>query len=263
MPEIGYKWDAELYQKSSSWQFDLGMMAINHLDPKNSEEILEIGCGNALVTIELAKRIPNGKITAIEISENMITQANKNCIDQAIENVSIINMDAVTIDFNMQFDAVFSNSAIHWIKNLELMYKKIYNSLRLNGRIMIQTALKQKSFFLKSIRMISNLSKYKKYFKNKIDFPWRFLSIGETKKILKNCGFREISINPYEYKYLFNDIKEFINFCKAAPLIPYLSNLPLELNSGFIDDFTELYSKKNDLDQPFIKLNRVFIHAKK
>ena len=43
--------------------------------------------------------------------------------------------------------------------------------------------------------------------------------------------------------------------------MPYLTNLPLELNSGFIDDFIEVYSKKNDLDQPFIKLNRVFISA--
>ena len=64
MNEQGFRWDAELYQNSSKWQFDLGMMAIERLAPIDGERILEIGCGNALTTIEIAKRIPNGFITA-------------------------------------------------------------------------------------------------------------------------------------------------------------------------------------------------------
>ena len=176
MVEKDLKWDAKLYQDSSSYQFKLGLMSIERLNPKNGEEILEIGSGNAMVTIELAKKISNGKIIGIEISKEMTEQARENLSKYGISNVEIINMDALNIEFNNQFDVVLSNSAIHWIKNLELMYKLIYNSLKENGRIMVQTNVKAVSpifvILMKSVRK----REYRQYFSD-FSSPWRFLSI--------------------------------------------------------------------------------------
>ena len=153
-------WDAELYQNSSSLQFELGLMGIKKLNPKGSEKILEIGCGNAMITIELAKRNPNGTITAIEVSEEMISQAKFNISKTNLSNIKLIHKDAIQIDFKDKFDAIFSNSAIHWIKNLELMYEKIYNALRQNGRIMIQTGLRSINSVVKTIYKLVSLKKY-------------------------------------------------------------------------------------------------------
>jgi len=142
MPNKSFKWDAKLYQESSSFQFNLGLIAIEKLNPKGNENILEIGCGNAKLTIELAKKIPSGKMTAIELSEDMVNQAEENLNKQQVKNVKIVNMDAININYENQFDAVFSNSAIHWIKNLKTMYNLIYKSLKKKSRILIQTGLK-------------------------------------------------------------------------------------------------------------------------
>ena len=68
MSEKNLKWDAELYKGSSAVQYKLGLMAIERLEPVDKEKILEIGSGNAMLTIEIARYIPNGSITAIEIS---------------------------------------------------------------------------------------------------------------------------------------------------------------------------------------------------
>ena len=65
MSEKEFRWDAELYQGSSAVQYKLGIMTIERLKPLDKEKILEIGPGNAMLTIEIAKRIPNGTITAI------------------------------------------------------------------------------------------------------------------------------------------------------------------------------------------------------
>ncbi len=257
-----FKWDAELYQRSSSGQFKLGIMAIERLNPKDSDEILEIGCGNALLTIELAKRISNGNITAIELSEDMIAKAKKNISQYGIENISIIKMNAIDLNFKNKFNIVFSNSAIHWIKNLELMYNLIYNSLKPNGRIMIQTAVKQKSIFFKSIDKTSSKKEYGKYIKNNFNFPWRFLTIKETKKILKNIGFNEVVTDLLNFEYKFNNINEFKNFCKAAALLPYLNILPISLKEGFVNDFSKIYFKFN-LNELGINMLRIFISAKK
>ncbi len=129
MKEKCYKWDPELYQKNSSYQFDLGIIAIERLNPKKNEHILEIGCGNGMVTIELAKRIPNGKITAVEISKEMIEQAKKNFMKFNISNVQIENLDALDMNWEDQFTAIFSNSAIHWIQDLKKIYEQICKTL--------------------------------------------------------------------------------------------------------------------------------------
>jgi trans-aconitate 2-methyltransferase len=132
------QWNAELYQDSSSLQFQLGLLAIERLNPRDREQILDIGCGNGLLTIELAKRIPSGRVTGVEVSSEMITKAADNISRHGVSNVRFLNMNALDISFESEFDAVFSNSAIHWIHDQETIYGLIFKSLAGSGRIMIQ-----------------------------------------------------------------------------------------------------------------------------
>ena len=231
-----FKWDAKLYQKSSQWQFDLGMMAIERLAPQDGENILEIGCGNAMITIEIAKIIPHGSITAIELSEEMIKQAKINLSNTMIKNVKILHINALDIKFDKKFDAVFSNSAIHWILDLKLIYSLFYDALKKNGRIMVQTGLKEINLMFKALFKINKLPEYKNIL-NSVQFPWRYLSIKETKSILKKVGFRDIKVEPYKYYRKFHNIEEFLNFSKAAALVPYLNEISSTLKEDFINKY--------------------------
>lgn len=263
MNEKSFKWDAKLYQESSSYQFNLGLMAIKRLKPKDFENILEIGCGNAMLTIELAKKIPNGKITAIEISEEMFEQAKLNLFENGIKNINIINTDALNISFENEFDAVFSNSAIHWIRNLMLMYGLIYKSLKQKGRIMIQTGLKEINILVKVISKIVKIEEFRAYYEE-FQYPWRFYTIEENKKILKDNHYTDILIDPYYYSVNFNTIDEVINYFKAAAMVPFLSVLPDDLKANFVKTFKKIFLELNDETNKLeIKMNRLFISAKK
>ena len=257
-----FKWDAKLYQKSSSFQFNLGLMAIEKLKPVDKETILEIGCGNAMLTIELAKLIPNGKIIAIELSKDMVKHAKSNLVEYGINNVNIENIDAIKMDYKNEFDAVFSNSAIHWIKDLELMYRLIYDSLKNSGRILIQSSLKEINVLFQVLFDLVKLTNYKEYFKN-FRFPWRFLTVKENYKLLKSINFQNITVEPYSYSIQFDSEDDVINFCKAAPLVPLLNSIPIELVDNFIEDFKKVFFKINQPNPLEIKMTRVFISAKK
>lgn len=262
MNQNSLKWDAELYQRSSKWQFELGLMAIDRLAPKDGENILEIGCGNAMLTIEIAKKIPNGKITAIELSKDMIHIANMNLLKNDIKNVEIKHMNALNIKFHDKYNAVFSNSAIHWIKNLELIYGLVYDALKEKGRIIIQTGLKELNILFKALFKISKLSEYNEYF-NLIEFPWRFLSINETKSILKKLGYKDINVEVYKFNRKFRDEEELINYTKAAPLVPYLNALPIELKNDFLDKFKEILLKLIPSNNLELQTTRLFNYALK
>ena len=262
MNENRLKWNAELYQKSSALQFQLGLMAIERLKLRKEDIILEIGCGNALITIELAKLIPNGKIVAVEMSKEMTEQAKLNLLKQNVTNVEIINMNALDIDFIDKFDIIFSNSAMHWITNLEGMYSLIFKALKRNGCIMIQTGLKDMNLMVKAVYSIFQNNKYKHYLK---DFknPWRFLTIEETNNLLEDIGFIDIQIDPYEHRMVFNSEDELSNYFVTSTLVPFLNILPDTEKELFKEDFLQNYLKLSQSKELELITQRLFINAKK
>jgi trans-aconitate methyltransferase len=229
----------------------------------DKEQILEIGSGNAMLTIEIARQIPNGSITAIEISRDMVEQAKVNIQKFGIENITLINMDSIDINYENEFNAVFSNSAIHWVKNLELIYELLYKSLKPKGRISIQTGLKVKGeygqffqIFLKLVRV----KEFREYFK-KITIPWRFITEQENYKILKDSGFRNIKIEPYDYRYRFDNEQDLMDYNIAAGLVPFLSRVPENLKTNLIAKFKEIWFKVNKEDPLEVRTTRAFLSA--
>ncbi len=255
-------WDAELYDKNSQFQFTLGLKAIEMLQPKEGENILDIGCGNAMTTIEIAKLVPSGKITAIELSEQMIDKAQINLKEHNIKNVRIWHENALNIDFMNEFDAIFSNSAIHWITDLEKMYGLLYNALKSGGRLIVQTGMKEINTMFKALKMLENDNKYQYYFKS-MEFPWRFLTKNETESILKNCEFSSIRVEPKEMLMEFNDRISLSNYFRAAALVPYLNLLPPHLYEEFVKESIDTFIKINGKDRFKVKFTRLYISAKK
>lgn len=262
MADKELKWNAKLYQENSDLQYELALMAIERLNPEKNYKILDIGCGNAVSTIELAKYVPEGEIVAIEISPEMYKQALENIREKKIANINLINCDAFNINYSNEFDAVFSNSAIHWIYDLEQMYNKIYKALKNGGKIMIQTALKENNPLIDAAYILRDEPEFKKYFKA-LRLPWRFLSEGETQTLLKNNRFENIVMEPYVYKIEYKNLKRLIDFCKSAALIPFFSVMPEEKYGMIIDKFLKIYFELKKSDQLIVEMNRVFIRAEK
>jgi trans-aconitate methyltransferase len=262
MVEHELKWDAKLYQENSDLQYELALMAIEKLKPEDTDRILDIGCGNAITTIELAKHVPKGEVVAIEISPDMYEQALDNIKERQIANINVINCDAFKINFKNEFDAVFSNSAIHWIYNLEMMYNKIYKALKNRGRIMIQTALKENNPLIDASYRLLDEPLCKRYFRS-FKLPWRFLSVSETEEILKDNKFENVAVEPYVYRTEFKNLKKLIDFFKSAALIPFFSVIPEEQHGEVIDKFLKTYFEMKKSDQLAVEMNRVFIRAEK
>jgi precorrin-6Y C5,15-methyltransferase (decarboxylating) CbiT subunit len=259
--ESSFKWDAGLYQKSSTFQYGLAMMAIDKLNPKETEKILDIGCGNGLATIEIAKRVKKGKVVAVEVSNEMYQQALSNIKEHKIDNINVVNQDAIKINYENEFDAVFSNSAIHWILDLEWMYKLIHRALKQEGRIVIQTAIKGENVLFTCLSLIQKDKRYSNFFKDHI-FPWRFLTKKETEEILNHAGFKNLSVEPYNYCKAFKTKQELRDFLIAAPLVPILTILPESVHERLIGDFTELFLRMNNGSHE-VKMSRLFILAEK
>jgi trans-aconitate methyltransferase len=134
------KWNAEAYKESSHHQFKWGLELLDKLGLKGNESVLDIGCGDGKLTIEIAKRVPNGRVVGIDNSEEMISFARKTFPKDRYPNVDWRLMDATEINFDNEFDAAYSNAVLHWVKDHAAVLRGVKRSLKPSGRILFQMA---------------------------------------------------------------------------------------------------------------------------
>jgi trans-aconitate 2-methyltransferase len=255
------KWNAELYQETSTPQFKLGLMAIERLNPSEGEHILDIGCGNGLITIEIASRIPGGSVTGIEASPEMLAKAMDNLERSKKSNVTLLHMNAMDVGFYAEFDAVFSNSAIHWIPDLNGMYRLILQSLKPGGRILVQTSIKEMNWLVETIITILQMDRYRKIFTG-ITLPWRFLSVEDNSSILHDAGYEDINIESYPDMFRFKTVNELAGYLESAPMVPFLSVLHENDRQEFAGTFLKTYLEKTG-GELVLTNKRAFISARK
>ncbi|MCR2821270.1 class I SAM-dependent methyltransferase [Lederbergia panacisoli] len=174
-------WNAHLYDHKHSFVSALGTQLVELLDPRKGEKILDLGCG----TGDLAKHLYDRGMDVIGVdkSENMVSLAKSK-----YPNLHFDVRDATDLNYTNEFDAVFSNATLHWVKPPDQALHSIYKAIKSGGRFVAEFGGKGNVQFITD-EMIS-LLKDEGYEKNIEQFPWFFPSIGEYSSLMEESGFR-------------------------------------------------------------------------
>lgn len=119
------KWNAEDYARVGAFVAELGGAALDLLDPQPGERIVDIGCGDGTLTKKIVHRGAN--VLGIDNSLEMVRAAHANGIDALV-------VDASDMHFDTEFDAAFSNAALHWMRDKEAVASGIFRALKSGGR---------------------------------------------------------------------------------------------------------------------------------
>ena len=118
-------WNPAQYDKHARFVSDLGMPVVDLLSPQRGEKILDLGCGDGALTkivVELGC-----DVVAIDSSPDMIAAAKRRGLNAHV-------MDGQALEFTHEFDAVFSNAALHWMKSPERVIAGVWRALKPGGR---------------------------------------------------------------------------------------------------------------------------------
>ncbi len=235
-----YNWNAEDYQRNSQAQQKWAKELIAKLDLIGSENVLDLGCGDGKVTAEIAGSLPTGSIMGVDNSASMIELATENYPSALYPNLSFKVMDACCLSFEGCFDVVFSNAALHWVKNHGPVVEGLYKSLKTGGKILLQMGGKgNASNILSVLEDIQSSPEWQPYFEN-FEFPYGFLGIDKYKELLTNAGFtvKRVELIP---KDMAHEGKSGLEGWIRTTWLPYTEQVPVEKRGQFIDAISSKY----------------------
>jgi len=128
-PAASQVWTAEGYEKNARFVSDLGGAALEWLAPKPGERILDLGCGDGALTARL--RDAGAIVTGCDVSEPLLAAARTRGLDAVLA-------DGHALPFQAEFDAVFSNAALHWMTQPEKVIDGVRRALKPGGRFVAE-----------------------------------------------------------------------------------------------------------------------------
>jgi len=175
-------WDPASYARNARFVSDLGAAVVELLAPRAGERILDLGCGDGALTIKLVEL--GCQVVAIDSSPAQIEAAKKLGLDAHL-------MHAEDLPFHEEFDAVFSNAVLHWIKRADPMIAGVYRSLRYNGRFVAECG---GYGCVDKIRTALVQALEHRGIDGEARVPWFFPTPGDYASRLERAGFRVDSI---------------------------------------------------------------------
>jgi trans-aconitate 2-methyltransferase len=287
-------WDARTYdQVSYLVQYKWGQQVLEWRKWHGDEVVMDAGCGSGLLTRQLAKRVPRGKVYAVDIDSNMVRQARKNL--QLFNNVEVIESSFTDVRLPQRVDVIFSNSALHWVQDHRNAFQIFWDMLKPmnsnsnsnsnrdtnnkdptvnnnntidfdSGQLLIQCGgygnLQKIITLLERTRQ---LDQFKAYFTNWKQ-SWYFANPEDTDKLLKEIGYvnSRVQLNR-DYVILLNR-RIYSRFIKTVVAKPYLECLATdngdELKKAFLELFLDEVKKHSNKSKTrwfldFVRLNIV------
>jgi ubiquinone/menaquinone biosynthesis C-methylase UbiE len=269
------EWDVDKYIEHSKLQFQIGSLAIERLSPQPGEHVLDIGCGIGNLSAKIAEKLGTGKIIGIDVDNNMIQASLQRVAINHIKNFEVIQRSAVDIDYENEFDAIFSNIVLHWIRNVSQVFNNMYRALKVGGRISIATIFAEPQVkievtskeqllnkdrvqitdiefgylryfiekgYYKDILTLDEFMAYQKQIDKNIVYDVK--PITDFQKMLINAKFQDIIIEKETFVNSFDDIEIYLNYRQSNIWTYFLSFFPKIYRGSIANRLKDLIRKE-------------------
>jgi trans-aconitate 2-methyltransferase len=220
---VTHRWDAATYDRVADPQLRWGSTVLDRLPLRGDERVLDAGCGSGRVTEQLAERLPNGSIVALDASGEMLGEARKR-LARFGDRIDYIEADlGRPLPIDRPVDAVLSTATFHWVPDHDALFHNLAAVLRPGGRLVAQCGGKGNiARFVAAVATVSD-----------IPVARQFSGPEETAARLAASGFVEIDTWLQPEPTRFEPGAPFEDFLETVCLRQHVEGLPADERRAF------------------------------
>jgi trans-aconitate methyltransferase len=170
-------WDPERYARNARFVSDLGMPVVQLLAPRPGERILDLGCGDGVLAAKLLEM--GCEVVGVDASETQVAAARKLGVDARVSA-------GEALAFDDEFDAIFSNAALHWMLRPDDVIAGVWRALRRGGRFVAEMG---GHGCVQTIRIALVEALARRGINGEALVPWYFPTIEDYSARLRKAGF--------------------------------------------------------------------------
>ncbi len=219
-------WNSSRYAQNARFVSDLGQPVLELLNPQSGERILDLGCGDGALTDKLVAA--GAQVVGIDGSADMVDAAGKRGLDARV-------MDAYQLSFSNEFDAVFSNAALHWMKlDPDTVIQGVRRALKPGGRFAAEMG-GHGCVAAIVVALCATLEK-RGIAQPASSIPWYFPTVDDYRSRLARAGLKTeyIALIPRP-----TPLPTGMRGWLETFAIPFTSILPKSERAEFLDEVTE------------------------
>jgi len=223
---------AHLYDKYAQIQKMAASELLRRIDTNGFKEILEIGCGTGNYTLALRSKFRGAGITAVDISDRMISIAKNKLNDKKI---NFIVADAENMNLSGKFDLVTSNVTFQWFKDLGRALGSYKKMLKKDGSILF-SIFGRNTFYELGVSL-------KDVFRDTAITSADFFAFEDIKKAL-SASFTNLEIKETTYKEVFTNLRDLLLKIKYSGIRGRGLNVRVSFTASLLDKIEESYVKR-------------------
>jgi|TARA_B100000315_G_scaffold259895_1_gene317916 trans-aconitate methyltransferase len=193
------RWNPDEYSRTARFVSDLGADALALLAPAAGERILDLGCGDGVLSAKIDDL--GAEVVAVDSSPEQVAAAHALGLDARVA-------DAAKLRFDAEFDAVFSNATLHWVRDADAVIGGIRRALRPGGRFVAEFGGKGNIDVIRSA-LVAALDR--RGVDGRAVDPWHFPDVADYTRRLETAGFSVKSAELFDRPTpLAGDIRDWL-----------------------------------------------------
>jgi trans-aconitate 2-methyltransferase len=227
-------WNAEVYDRIGTPMRGWAQAVIDDLGLKGDETVLDAGCGSGSVTFDMLERLPNGRVYALDSSQEMIEQMQQKIDATGETRVIAMKADLTNFELPEQVDVVFSNAVFHWIPDDHALFSAILRATKPGGRMRVQCgggniyAKLSHAWNAASARspFSDHLGEYRD--------GKKYRSPEEAAESLQGAGWTDVRTWAFDAPVPFENEDDSALYLRTIILRDHVANLPEDLHEPYV-----------------------------
>jgi trans-aconitate methyltransferase len=217
-------WRADDYATHGRFVPELGAELVTWLAPAHGEHILDVGCGDGALTARILAA--GADVVGVDTAAELVTVAQRRGVDARLA-------DAHALSFVEQFDAVFSNASLHWMRDPDAVLDGVYRALRPGGRFVAELG---SAGNIATVVDALEAALERRGLDPRVSNPWYFPSASEYRQRLASHGFMVTALRTFARPTLLpSDLCGWLQTFAH----PFLRELPAGTQDAYLDEVVQ------------------------